>query len=56
MSDLIDVILSRSSGVVLCVFHYSDEIRNVRSLITYLFDFLQYKNTATHGIKDLILF
>ena len=29
--------LSCSSGVVLCVFHYIDEIRNVRSLITFLF-------------------
>ena len=48
--------LSCSSGVVLCVFHYINEIRNVRRLITYLFYFIQYINTTTHSIKDLNLF
>jgi hypothetical protein len=40
----------------LSTFHYIDEIRNVRKLVTFLFCFIQYINTTTHSIKDLNLF
>jgi hypothetical protein len=34
--------MSCSSGVVLCVFHYIHDFRNVRKLVTFLFCFIQY--------------
>ena len=54
--DFLLYTLSCSSGVVLCVFHYICEIRNVRRLITYLFYFIQcitlkYNQTQYQRLK-----
>ena len=56
ISMISDYIHWAALAVWFCVFHYIDEIRNVRKLVTFLFCFIQYINTTTHSIKDLNLF